>query len=85
MMTSRKGAITLGFAMGAMAKFGMSGATEVGTIFTSKAMDRLANGVQVSMGSGACEQPMDRQVQHWQAVLCAVLYAVLLAILDDKS
>lgn len=29
MMTSRKSAITLGFAMGAAAKFGMSGATEV--------------------------------------------------------
>lgn len=47
MMTSRKAAITLGFAMGAAAKFGMSGAAEVGALFTSKAVDRLANGVQV--------------------------------------
>jgi len=47
MMTSRKSAITLGFAMGACAKFGMSGATTVGQLFASKAVDRLANGVQV--------------------------------------
>jgi MFS family permease len=48
MMTSRKSVITLGFAMGAMAKFGMSGATTVGSIFASKAVDRLANGVQAA-------------------------------------
>lgn len=47
MMTSRKSAITLGFAMGACAKFGMSGASTVGQLFASKAVDRLANGVQV--------------------------------------
>ncbi len=46
-MTSRKSAITLGFAMGAMAKFGMSGSTTVAQLFASKAVDRLANGVQV--------------------------------------
>eukprot|EP00967_Tisochrysis_lutea_P007118 scaffold8455_cov21-Tisochrysis_lutea.AAC.1 len=49
MMTSRKSAITLGFAMGACAKFGMSGAATVGQLFASKAVDRLANGVQVGL------------------------------------
>eukprot|EP00200_Dunaliella_tertiolecta_P009812 CAMPEP_0202370656 /NCGR_PEP_ID=MMETSP1127-20130417/2221_1 /ASSEMBLY_ACC=CAM_ASM_000462 /TAXON_ID=3047 /ORGANISM="Dunaliella tertiolecta, Strain CCMP1320" /LENGTH=790 /DNA_ID=CAMNT_0048966661 /DNA_START=102 /DNA_END=2474 /DNA_ORIENTATION=- len=48
MMTSRKSAITLGFAMGACAKFGMSGAATVGQLFASKAVDRLANGVQAA-------------------------------------
>lgn len=48
LMTSRKAAITLGFAMGAMAKFGMSGAATVGQLFASKAVDRLANGVQAA-------------------------------------
>lgn len=48
MMTSRKAAITVGFAMGAAAKFGMSGATEVGSLFACKAIDRLANGVQAA-------------------------------------
>ena len=47
MMHSRKSAITLGFAMGACAKFGMSGATTVAHLFSCKAVDRLANGVQV--------------------------------------
>jgi hypothetical protein len=50
MMTSRKGAITLGFAMGAAAKFGMAGAGSVGQLFTAKVADRLANGVQVAAG-----------------------------------
>jgi len=48
LMASRKSAITLGFAMGAAAKFGITGATEVGSIFASKAVDRLANGVQAA-------------------------------------
>lgn len=48
MMTSRKSAITLGFAMGACAKFGMSFAGSVGQLFASKAIDRLANGVQAA-------------------------------------
>lgn len=46
-MTSRKAAITAGFAMGAMAKFGMSGATTTVSLFMTKAIDRLGNGVQV--------------------------------------
>eukprot|EP00798_Chlamydomonas_sp_ICE-L_P021254 gene21254-28171_t len=48
MMSSRKSAITLGFAMGASAKFGMSGAVTVTQLFTAKAIDRLANGVQAA-------------------------------------
>lgn len=63
MMTSRKNAITLGFAMGAMAKFGMSGAATVTNLFALKAVDRLANGVQVSV----ClfdSQWDDRHIQH---------------------
>ncbi|MEW5305886.1 MAG: hypothetical protein WDW36_008400 [Sanguina aurantia] len=47
-MTSRKSAITVGFAMGAMAKFGMASATTVSTLFAAKAVDRLANGVQAA-------------------------------------
>jgi MFS family permease len=47
-MTSRKGAITLGFAMGAMAKFGMTASSSVLQLFASKAVDRLANGVQAA-------------------------------------
>lgn len=46
-MTSRKAAITAGFAMGAMAKFGMSGAVTTVQLFVTKAIDRLGNGVQV--------------------------------------
>lgn len=46
-MTSRKLAITAGFAMGACAKTGMSFATTVGQLFVGKAIDRLANGIQV--------------------------------------
>ncbi len=41
-------AITLGFAMGALAKLGMSFATSVGQLFVGKAVDRLANGVQAA-------------------------------------
>jgi hypothetical protein len=48
MMTSRKTAITVGFAMGAAAKFGMSGASEVSSLFAAKVVDRLANGVQAA-------------------------------------
>lgn len=47
-MTSRKAAITLGFGMGAAAKFSMSFATSVAPLFVSKAVDRLANGVQAA-------------------------------------
>ena len=47
-MTSRKAAITVGFTMGAAAKFGMSGAAEVATLFASKVVDRLANGIQAA-------------------------------------
>ncbi|KAG2483605.1 hypothetical protein HYH03_017547 [Edaphochlamys debaryana] len=47
-MTSRKAAITLGFAAGAMAKFGMASAGTVGTLFAGKAIDRLANGIQAA-------------------------------------
>jgi len=54
MMTSRKSAITLGFAMGACAKFGMSGASTVTQLFASKAVDRLANGVQVRVAGVGC-------------------------------
>lgn len=50
-MTSRKAAITAGFAMGAMAKFGMSGATTTASLFVTKAIDRLGNGVQVRHGA----------------------------------
>lgn len=46
-MTSRKAAITLGFAAGAAAKFGMASAGTVGLLFAGKAVDRLANGIQV--------------------------------------
>ncbi len=47
-MTSRKAAITLGFAMGAAAKFGMAGSATVAQLFAGKALDRLANGVQAA-------------------------------------
>lgn len=47
-MTSRKAAITLGFALGAAAKFGMASAVTVPILFASKAADRLANGVQAA-------------------------------------
>lgn len=47
-MTSRKAAITLGFAMGAAAKFGMSFSASVPSLFMNKAVDRLANGVQAA-------------------------------------
>ncbi|GIL51782.1 hypothetical protein Vafri_7700 [Volvox africanus] len=47
-MTSRKAAITLGFAAGAAAKFGMAGAGSVGLLFAGKAVDRLANGIQAA-------------------------------------
>ncbi|KXZ45371.1 hypothetical protein GPECTOR_55g277 [Gonium pectorale] len=47
-MTSRKAAITLGFAAGAAAKFGMASAGTVGLLFAGKAVDRLANGVQAA-------------------------------------
>jgi hypothetical protein len=36
--------------MGAMAKFGMSGATTTVSLFMTKAIDRLGNGVQVGGG-----------------------------------
>jgi hypothetical protein len=52
-MTSRKAAITAGFAMGAMAKFGMSGAVTTVQLFVTKAIDRLGNGVQVSRSQHA--------------------------------
>lgn len=52
-MTSRKASITAGFAMGAMAKFGMSGATTTASLFVTKAIDRLGNGVQVRQAAGA--------------------------------
>ena len=48
MMTSRKAAITVGFTMGAAAKFGMSGASTVTSLFASKVVDRLANGIQAA-------------------------------------
>lgn len=48
MMTSRKTAIATGFALGAAAKFGMSGATSVTALFMGKAADRLANGIQAA-------------------------------------
>ncbi|KAG2437003.1 hypothetical protein HYH02_011435 [Chlamydomonas schloesseri] len=47
-MSSRKAAITLGFAAGAMAKFGMASAGTVGLLFAGKAVDRLANGIQAA-------------------------------------
>ncbi len=47
-MTSRKAAITAGFAMGAAAKFGLSGATEIGPLFAAKVLDKLGNGVQAA-------------------------------------
>ncbi|GIL92503.1 hypothetical protein Vretimale_19328 [Volvox reticuliferus] len=47
-MTSRKAAITLGFAAGAAAKFGMASAGSVGLLFAGKAVDRLANGIQAA-------------------------------------
>lgn len=50
-MTSRKAAITAGFAMGAAAKFGMSAAATTMQLFVTKAMDRLGNGVQVGYSS----------------------------------
>lgn len=49
-MTSRKAAIALGFAAGAAAKFGMASAGTVGVLFGGKAVDRLANGIQVGVG-----------------------------------
>lgn len=52
-MSSRKAAITLGFAAGAMAKFGMASAGTVGLLFAGKAVDRLANGIQVRAGGYA--------------------------------
>ncbi len=58
MMTSRKSAITLGFFMGASAKFGMSFAGTVGHLFTAKAIDRLANGVQVRVYDGCIVAPL---------------------------
>ena len=51
-MTSRKAAITAGFALGAAAKFGMSAATTTVQLFVTKAMDRLGNGVQVGVACG---------------------------------
>lgn len=53
-MTSRKAAITAGFAMGAAAKFGMSGATTTVSLFVTKAIDRLGNGVQVGTWAAHC-------------------------------
>jgi hypothetical protein len=53
-MTSRKAAITAGFAMGAAAKFGMSGATTTLSLFVTKAIDRLGNGVQVGGADLIC-------------------------------
>jgi hypothetical protein len=55
-MTSRKAAITTGFAGGAAAKFGMAAAAGVGSVgwlFAAKALDRLANGIQVSTGGNS--------------------------------
>lgn len=46
-MASRKAAITAGFMMGAAAKFGMSFCTTTISLFMTKAIDRLGNGVQV--------------------------------------
>jgi len=51
-MTSRKAAIAAGFAMGAMAKCGMSFGTTIGQLFIGKAIDRLGNGVQVGARGG---------------------------------
>ncbi|KAL6756999.1 major facilitator superfamily domain-containing protein [Haematococcus lacustris] len=48
MMSSRKTAITAGFALGALAKFGVVGSSTVAQLFASKAVDRLANGVQAA-------------------------------------
>ena len=53
-MTSRKAAISTGLAGGAVAKFGMAAAAGVGSVgwlFAAKALDRLANGVQVRAGA----------------------------------
>lgn len=62
-MTSRKAAITAGFAMGAMAKFGMSGAVTTVQLFVTKAIDRLGNGVQVSDPEHA--KPTQSLCQPW--------------------
>ncbi len=52
-MASRKHAITLGFAMGAAAKFGMTfGGSTVAQLFASKAVDKLGNGIQVRFWLG---------------------------------
>lgn len=50
-MASRKAAITAGFMMGAAAKFGMSFCTTTISLFVTKAIDRLGNGVQVGQDS----------------------------------
>lgn len=55
-MTSRKAAITLGFAAGAAAKFGMASASTVGLLFAGKAVDRLANGIQVGGARAVAER-----------------------------
>eukprot|EP00878_Enallax_costatus_P019413 GHUV01020483.1.p1 GENE.GHUV01020483.1~~GHUV01020483.1.p1 ORF type:complete len:614 (+),score=191.77 GHUV01020483.1:715-2556(+) len=47
-MASRKAAITAGFMMGAAAKFGMSFCTTTISLFMTKAIDRLGNGVQAA-------------------------------------
>lgn len=64
-MTSRKAAITAGFAMGALAKFGMSGAVTTVQLFVTKAVDRLGNGVQV--------RPRMDAVWKMQFAVCVVL------------
>lgn len=48
MASSRKGAIGLGFAMGALGKFAMALSGSVGQLFVAKAVDRLGNGIQAA-------------------------------------
>lgn len=47
-MTSRNAAILLGFGLGAGAKLAMSVSTTATALFASKAVDRLANGIQAA-------------------------------------
>jgi len=47
-MSSRNAAILLGFSLGAASKFGMALASTATGLFASKAIDRLANGVQAA-------------------------------------
>ena len=65
-MTSRKAAITLGFAAGAMAKFGMASAGTVGLLFAGKAVDRLARCYRRLTYPGRNSPPAIRHPGRWQ-------------------